>query len=293
MKSVRKLIKGMIVGIGSLIPGLSGSLIAIFLNIYQDLLNALNRVLKEPKKAIFSIWQYIVGIIIGFGLGFIFVRFLFEKLPLPFAFLISGLIIGAIPLIYAKTKQEKCRWHHLLVMIISIGMITSLAFFQNQNGDEQNNTFVLFLIGFIYAGALIVPGLSGSTLLLVFGFFSTFLWMGNTMIDGLVSLDFVQSVKMLPSLLVFASGLIMGLLVMGKFMHIVLINYQTHFYYGVLGMMIASPINIFLQIPSIGTSLFSSSWILGLSIVWLILGFLLSLKLSKVSKNKSNAPISS
>lgn len=64
MKNIIKMIKGMIVGFIIIIPGVSGSMIAAALNIYEDLISALSNITKKPVKSVLSVWQYIIGIII-------------------------------------------------------------------------------------------------------------------------------------------------------------------------------------------------------------------------------------
>lgn len=280
-----KLFKGVLIGLGSLIPGLSGSLIATILNVYHELIEALNRLIKHPIKSLLSIWPYLVGIGLGFGLGFMIIQFLLDYVPFPTACLIAGLILGSVPTIVKRIQKSAVKWHHGMVFLgaflITIGL-SSL----NQSSDSNGDPIALLLpIGFIYATALIVPGLSGSTLLLAIGFFPMFLWMGSELFKSVMSLDGSAFLLMLPAFAFFIGGIFLGLVMMGKLMHAILTHYQSHFYYGVLGMMMASPISVFLQIPMGDTPIGSlSGWILGLAGFGFLFGILGAYQVSKGSK---------
>src|SRR3989339_594731 len=173
MKQIIKSIKGSFVGMGSILPGISGSMIAAILKIYQELITALNDFTKHPLKALKSVWEYIVGVIIGLGFGFLFIKIFLDALPIPFTLLFIGFILGAIPGIIKELKSERYRFSHFLVMILMMLMMIGFLFIQE--GSSSTNSWiyyvVIFFIGVIFAAALITPGLSGATMLLALGFF--------------------------------------------------------------------------------------------------------------------------
>jgi putative membrane protein len=276
MQTLFKIIKGAFVGMGSILPGISGSMVATILGIYQQLISALNRFTKHPIQAILSVWQYIVGVLFGFGIGFVVIEYLYERIPLPLSFLFIGLVIGAIPSIIKSLKSIKTSWHHLLTLVILMAVMIGFLFMSEttQSPDAFLYYVVIFIIGFLYSTALIIPGLSGSTLLMALGFFQILLTLGNDAIDALFTFNFTELVRQLPLILILALGIITGLIVMGKVMYHVLEKYQTHFFYGVLGIIIVSPFNILFTLQeNTSDNVFQASWVVWvLTILSLVIG---------------------
>lgn len=290
MKKIVKVIKGICVGMSGILPGLSGSMVAAILNIYHELIYAINLFSKHPIKSFFAIWQYIVGILLGFGIGFVFIKYGLEKMPLIFTMLFVGLILGVIPYIVKSILKEKPTWHHILIFLLMMAIMILFLFIKDQTNDNTGNGYylIVFFIGFVYAIALIIPGLSGSTLLIALGFFQTFLIIGNDIIDAIFNFDFSGLISNLPIILILLLGIILGLLIMGKVMYHVLKKYQRHFQFGVLGIILISPVNIMLSVNHETTEnvFLSAWWVWMISIVVLFLGFYLSYKLTIKSEFK-------
>lgn len=250
MKQVIKIIKGSLVGMGSILPGISGSMVAAILKIYQDLIDALNDVTRHPIKAIISVWQYIVGVIAGLLIGFVFIKLFFDYAPIPITFLFIGFIIGAIPILLKEIKDVQFAWHHVVVFVLAILSMVGVIFLTEAQVNPTSWVYhlVVILIGIIYAIALIIPGLSGSTMLLAFGFFHLLLDIVSNVGIAIATLDFALFVNQLPILLLLVLGTLIGLIGMGKVMHFLFHKYKTHFYVAVLGIVIASPMNILLTL---------------------------------------------
>jgi putative membrane protein len=252
-------------------------MVATILGIYQELIKALNRLTKHPIQSVISVWQYIVGVLLGFAIGFVVIEYLYERIPLPLTFLFIGLVIGAIPGIIKSLKQIKTTWKHLVTMLALMIIMISFLFMSEttQSPGDFMYYIVIFIIGFLYATALIIPGLSGSTLLMALGFFQILLTLGNDAIDSILSLNFTALISQLPLILILAAGIITGLIVMGKVMYQILDKYQAYFFYGVLGIILVSPFNILFTLQdNTSTDVFQSSWIIwAFAILSLIAGF--------------------
>jgi putative membrane protein len=241
MNHLLKVIKGSLVGLGSILPGISGSMVATILNIYQDLIVALNQFTKHPIKAILSVWQYILGVGLGYVIGFLFIKTFFENFPIPFTLLFIGFILGSIPSVTKETRGKKKNWHHLVTMALAIVFMVLFLFVQEASASASNCTYylVIFVIGFITAASLITPGLSAATLLMALG---------------------VASV--MPMLLILALGVLVGMIVMGKLMYQILIHYRLHFYMAILGIIIISPFNILFELQSsTEQNVFQTHWL--------------------------------
>lgn len=263
MNHLIKIIKGSLVGIGSILPGVSGSMIAAILNIYQNLITALNDFTKHPIKSIVSVWQYIVGVFIGLSLGFLFISSFLDVAPIPLTLLFIGFILGAIPGLRKEIKVEKYHWHHFFTMIVAMLVMIGFLFIQEQTAVVGSWTFyiIVFFIGVITAISIIIPGLSGATMLMALGYFQTLINIGSDFLKDLGTLNFSSIASQLPMVGLLALGIIFGMLFMGKVMYQLLKHYKAHFYFAVLGIVFVSPFNILFTLQSNTTgNVFQSAW---------------------------------
>ena len=285
MKNIIKIIKGSLVGMGSILPGISGSMVATILKIYQDLITALNNFTKNPIKAVLSVWQYIVGVILGYIIGFFFISTFLNLAPLPFTLLFIGFILGAVPSLKKETETDHYHWHHFLVLGIAMVSMVGFMFIQESSAASGSGFyyFVVFMIGVITAISLIIPGLSGATMLMAFGYFQTLITLGDDIVAAIISLDFSQVAAQLPMLLLLVLGVLVGMIVMGKVMFQLLKHYKIHFYFAVLGIVLVSPFNILFTLQQETTAdVFQAAWYVWvIGILLFILGAFISYSLSK------------
>ncbi|MDL2292156.1 DUF368 domain-containing protein [Acholeplasma sp. OttesenSCG-928-E16] len=293
MNNIAKILKGSLVGIGAILPGVSGGVIAAAFNIYKDLVEALNNFIKHPIKAITSIWQFLVGIALGVIVGYFFVSFVFELFKLPVTFFFMGLIIGEIPQLFQEIKGIKIRPSHIITMIVSALLMVGVCFIDGGLTYEITGGvkyLIYFLIGVIMALSFIVPGLSGTMLLMAFGFYTLFTEFGNEILNGVFS-NFL-------GVLVVLLGVAAGMLLFAKPLNFAIKKAPIHFNYAIIGIVIISPANIMLSLfkenqleindPSGGEIppyIFDQEWY-----VWLICGVLfvigLALALLFIKKKK-------
>ncbi|MDY0074588.1 MAG: DUF368 domain-containing protein [Acholeplasmataceae bacterium] len=263
MNHVIKIIKGSLVGLGSILPGISGSMVATVLKIYTELITALNQFTKKPIRAILSVWQYIVGVVLGYLLGFLIIKYLLTNFPIPFTLLMIGFILGSIPSVTQETKGQKKSWHHYLVMGLAILMMLSFLLVQENNAQANNWTYylIVFFIGFITAASLITPGLSAATLLMALGYFHLLIGLVDDIGRAISTFSFTEIAPHLPMLLMLALGVLVGMIVMGKLMYHILMRYKVHFYLAVLGIILISPVNILVELQSqTEGNVFSTPW---------------------------------
>jgi putative membrane protein len=269
---------------GSILPGISGSMIAAILKIYQELIQALNNFTKEPANSIKAVWQYIVGVFIGFGLGFVLIKIFYQNAPIPITLLFIGFIIGAIPSLLNEIKGIKIKWHHMVVFVLSIVIMIGLLFLNESSTqvDSWMEYIIVFFIGIITAVALITPGLSGATILIALGYFHILVNLGDSVIQALITFDFSAIISSLPMLFILALGVIVGLILVGKVMYYILQKYKYHFYVSILGIVFISPFNVLFTLQNSTTEdVFQVKWyIYMIGILLLIIGAILTYKLS-------------
>lgn len=289
MNHLIKIIKGAFVGMGSILPGVSGSMIAAILKIYQDLITALNDFTVHPIKSILKVWQYIIGVFIGLGLGFIVVKLFLENFPLPFTFLFIGFILGSIPTIKKEIKLNRFKYHHILVFLFSVTLMILFLFINESSTSTSNLTYyiIVFLIGVITAAALITPGLSGATMLLALGYYQILIELVDDVFRAIITFDLDEIRVFIPMLLLLFLGLITGLILMGKIMYKILEKYRNHFYIAVLGIIIVSPFNVLYQLNESTENVFNTYWYIWvISLIFLGLGIYVAYLISNQKHNR-------
>ncbi|HHU55410.1 MAG TPA: DUF368 domain-containing protein, partial [Acholeplasmataceae bacterium] len=236
--------KGIVIGIANVIPGLSGGTIAVVLNIYHKFVNSLKYLLSHPFKTIKDIWGLLLGIVVGIIISVKAIQILIETFPIPTMMLFVGLIIGAIPKIYQNIKDEKKTYIDIIVFIGFIVILIGLPFIPGSELDININllTFiVLFLVGLIAASAMVIPGISGSMMLMIFGYYVFILNLVNNFLKATVELNFGNIINNLFLLIPFALGVLLGIVFISNLISRLIVKYGRTFYCAILGLLIASP----------------------------------------------------
>ncbi|VEU82622.1 undecaprenyl phosphate translocase family protein [Acholeplasma hippikon] len=246
---IKKILQGTLVGIGAILPGVSGGMIAAAFNIYSELINALDNVTKKPIQAIKSIWEYIVGIGLGLILGFILVLLVFNYVPIPSTLLFIGLIIGGVPEIYLLAKEKQFKASDFIVVGITFIALTVFAFISPSTANVSNtNLFMWFIVGFLLAISLIIPGLSGTMILMMIGYYIPMTELPKDALTSFFNFDFEMFMPLFWNGLFVGLGVIATFLLAGKGLNFILKKIPRKFYQFVLGIMLASPINIIMSL---------------------------------------------
>ncbi len=235
----RNLYRGFIMGVSDVVPGVSGGTIALVLGIYQQLIEAINGVFT---KAWLRSIAFLLPLLLGVGTALYFfssiIKWLLENYENQVLFLFIGLIIGVLPMLLAKSnyKQSFGTQHYALFALAAI-LIASMAFFQEASAPPTITTFsastylIIFLSGWLASTAMILPGISGSLLLLIVGMYPTFLYLiSEVVIEGLIPL---------------AMGIVTGLIIMSKIIRYFLHNYYYQTFALIIGLVVGSVFVIF------------------------------------------------
>lgn len=246
---IKKFLQGILVGIGSILPGVSGGMIAAAFNIYSKLITALDDFTKTPIKAVKSIWEYLVGIAIGIVLGFLIVLLVFNYVPIPSTLLFIGLIIGGIPEIYLLAKEKSFKGTDYIVVGITFILLTVFAFVApNEGAVSSTNLFMWFIVGFLLAISLIIPGLSGTMILMIIGYYIPMTKLPKDLIYSFLDLNFEVFMPLFWNALFVGLGVMTTFLLASKGLNWILKKFPRRFYQFVLGIMLASPINIIVSL---------------------------------------------
>ena len=178
-------IRGFFMALADSVPGVSGGTIAFILGFYDKFINSLDDLVygnkEKKKKAIMFLFKLIIGWIIGFVIATLVLSSLFEKQIYKISSVFMGFIVFSIPLIIKDEKDSlKGKYKNLIFTLIGIIIVSLITYFNPMSGqgnvvDISNLNIGLCLYIFVAAmiaiSAMVLPGISGSTLLLIFGLY--------------------------------------------------------------------------------------------------------------------------
>jgi len=254
-----EIIKGMIIGIANVIPGLSGGTIAVSMGIYEKLIHCINNVFKTPLKCLKEIGTYIVGIGIGIVIAVFGITYLFEVSPVPTAMLFVGLILGAIPTIGGKIDERNISKRDIITFVIFLAIIISIPFLKGNvatiNESSISTYLIIFIMGIIAAATMVIPGVSGSMILMAFGYYEYIMANISAFIKAFVSFEFSVVWDKALILIPFGIGVLIGIIAIAKLIEWLLEHHEKTVYWGILGLLVASPFPIIVKLDMSGLNI--------------------------------------
>ncbi len=277
MDKIKLIIKGFILGIANIIPGVSGGTLMISLGIFEEIIEAISHFFKNFKQNLKFLIPIGIGALLSVVLMSRVVTYTLENFKLPTILFFIGLIIGGIPMLYKTIKNEKITPANIIIFIIMFGIVAFMTFFDGGLGavDFANMTIssylLLFLVGVIAAASMVVPGLSGSFILILLGYYEPIL----EKIKEFTSLiDLTNNFIILS---IFGIGIIVGIVLVAKLIEFLLEKFKIKTYYGILGFVFASIMSI--VVTSVNDGLTFSVGQIIFAIVLANIGFFISMKL--------------
>ena len=244
--------KGFLIGIANIIPGVSGGTLMITLGIYEQVIDTISHFFKDWKKHLQFILPLGVGMVLSLLLFSKIIGVCLDKYPFPTTLFFIGLILGGIPLLYKKVKNETKKGSNWLIFLITFALITVFAFLKSGDAvvDLAHPGLIgilcLFGVGMIASATMIIPGISGSFMLMLLGYY-------KPIIDTIRNLtNFSLLGHNMVILIPFGIGVLVGIILVAKLIEYLLKRFETKTYFGVLGFVLASIIAIVL--PLVGTS---------------------------------------
>jgi putative membrane protein len=243
MKFLINILKGSIVGISFILPGISGSMLATSLGIYEKLIEALSNLNKKPIKSILSIFDCLIGITLGILIGVLAIKSVYSLFPIPVTLLFIGFILGAVPNILKSIINNKKIWYNFLIAAITLVVMIAIMFIK-PSASQELNLLSYFIIGLLTAIPLIVPGLSSAMFLMIFGVFDTIISDISNLVSALTALKINEAFKYLPSTLFLMLGMLIGVVILSKLINVLIKEHRISFNYSVLVILLISPMNI-------------------------------------------------
>lgn len=276
-------IKGFIMGIANIIPGVSGGTLALILGIYEKFIGAIGHFFQNLKENI----QFLIPIAIGMVLAIVslsrVIDYSYHHFPIPTTLFFMGLVLGGIPLLTSKVagKKEIRQPSSYVIAILTFALVifmatSELIFGEGLKVSLQNMNVVgyilLLVVGVVAAATMVIPGVSGSLVLMLLGYYYPVI---------AVIKEFTKFKNLGSNILilgVFGIGVLIGIVLISKLIEFLFQKYETKTYFGVLGFILASviaiPLSTFLNI----TVTFDILQVI-IGLIFLVIGTVISYKL--------------
>ncbi len=213
------ILKGFIIGLGKVIPGISGSLFAISMGIYDKIISSFACFFENPRKNFIFLIKILIGVSLAILLGSKLIYYLLDNFYFLTIFTISGFIMGTIPTLIRKTNYNK---KNIIISIISF----LLTFTLNFKIKLVINISTIIILGIIEAFTSIVPGISGTAIFINLGVYEYIL-------SSISNLD-------IKFLIFYILGIIIGLILFSKLIDFLLKKDESKFLSIINGLVIAS-----------------------------------------------------
>lgn len=242
----------MVIGIANIIPGVSGGTMAVAMGIYDKLIHALTHIKSEFKKSM----KLLVPVIIGAGIALVALSFVIttalEKYPIPTNLLFIGLIVGGLPAVCRKVKGNPLKPQHVIAALAFFALVVGMALFGGGKGADADlsfsfvNVLILFGCGIIAAATMVIPGVSGSMILMLLGYYEPVVAAIKDFMTALAHLDMDGVVSGLGILVPFGLGALFGIVVIAKLIEWIFRKYPLVAFWAIIGLIVASPVAIVL-----------------------------------------------
>lgn len=255
---LKMILKGVVIGVANIIPGVSGGTMAVSMGIYDKIIHAATHLLSEFKKSMKLLIPILIGAVLGLVVVARIIQMMFERVPFQTNLLFIGLILGGLPAMTKKVKGQSIRLSHILACVLFFALVVGLAAIGETEGATADlsfhmvNVVKLFGVGVIASATMVIPGVSGSMVLMIMGYYTPILNEINAFIDNLVKFNVPGLVDGCAVLIPFGIGVVVGIFAIAKVIEIIFTKFPYIAYWAIIGLIVASPFAI-LMMNNLGT----------------------------------------
>lgn len=250
---LKMILKGVVIGVANIIPGVSGGTMAVSMGIYDKIIHAATHLISEFKKSM----KILIPILIGAALGLVvfarLIQMMFDHIPFQTNLLFIGLILGGLPAMAKKVKGQKIRLSHIISCALFFALVVGLAAMGESEGTAADlsfsivNALKLFGVGVIASATMVIPGVSGSMVLMLIGYYNPVLNEVNRFMDNLVKFNVPGLLDGCTVLIPFGIGVVVGIFAIAKVIEIIFNKFPYVAYWAIIGLIVASPFGILMM----------------------------------------------
>lgn len=249
---IKAILRGMVIGIANIIPGVSGGTMAVAMGIYDKMIHAATHLFSEFKKSMKVLLPILIGAVIAIVVVARIIEFAFDKAPIQTNLFFIGLILGSLPMMAQKVKGNTIRISHIISFLIFFVLV--IAFALMGEGEERAaeltinliGALKLFGVGVVAAATMVIPGVSGSMMLMLMGYYNPVLKTINSFVSNLADGNVAGMWHDCGFLIPFGIGVVFGIFAIAKIIEKIFEKFPMQAYWAIIGLIIASPVAIVL-----------------------------------------------
>ncbi len=247
---IKNVLKGIVIGIANIIPGVSGGTMMVAMGIYDKLIHCITHLFSELKKNILFLLPILIGMGIALVGGSFTIEKMFEVIPFQTSLLFVGLVVGGLPAMWKNVKGNKVRPGHIIAFLIFFTIVVVMALMGETEGKAADlgfnliNVIKLFAVGVVAAATMVIPGVSGSMMLLLMGYYNPILSTITDFFDSLLAFDMQGILQGAGVLAPFGVGVLIGIFAIAKLIEMIFAKFPLYAYWAIIGLMLSSPIAI-------------------------------------------------
>lgn len=280
---IKSILKGIVIGIANIVPGVSGGTMMVSMGIYDKLIHCITHLFSEFKKSVKFLFPIAVGMLIAVVGSSFALKEMFARIPIQTNLLFVGLILGGLPAIWKNVKGKSVKIGHMAAALVFFALVAGMAALGDTEGSMADlsfsigNVLILFVVGVITSATMVIPGVSGSMVLMLMGFYAPVLAAVTDFVTALVHLDMNGILSGCGVLIPFGIGVVVGIFGIAKLVEIVFEKFPLYAYWAIIGLIIASPVAILLMNLTAFSQITIISALTG--VIALAAGFFVALKL--------------
>lgn len=220
------------------------------MGVYDKMIHAATHLFSEFKKSMKILIPIVIGMLLGIVVLARIIEYMFAKVPFQTNLLFIGLIIGGLPAIGKKVKGKTIRVGHILAFLLFFGLVAGLALLGEQEGAAADLSFnlvnivKLFGVGIVASATMVIPGVSGSMMLMLMGYYNPVLSEINNFIDNLIHFNMPGILEGCKVLVPFGIGVVIGIFAIAKIIEVIFDRFPEYAYWAIIGLIVASPVAI-------------------------------------------------
>lgn len=258
MNFILDMLKGAVIGIANVIPGVSGGTMAVSMGIYNKLISSVSHLFSQFKKSIRTLLPILIGCVIGIVCFTYAIKYLLTNQPLPTCLTFLGLILGGVPVLIRemktgirKSRRRKLTAMNVLAFLVMFLLAAALPFLKESTDTLTTLTatpgtmIMLFFMGIIAAATMVIPGVSGSMILMILGYYYGVINSITGFMDALKAGNWNALLGEAAILIPFGIGCVLGIFLIAKLIEYLFERHTVSTYAAILGLILSSPFGIF------------------------------------------------
>lgn len=246
-------LRGMVIGIANIIPGVSGGTMMVAMGIYDKLIYSITHLFSNFKKAVKLLLPIGIGILLALALLSKLIEYCLATWPVATNLGFCGLILGSLPAIAKQVQHKGFHSSMAICFIVFFALVVGGALFTESavaNVTLKADFFgivMLFIVGVISAATMVIPGISGSMMLMLMGYYEPIINLVSETVDSVIHFNLSEFWHCFTLAFPFGLGVIVGVFAIAKLIEWILSKWRLQTYWAILGLIIASPFAILIK----------------------------------------------